>query len=144
MIREAKREEAKQVAALATKIWTSDSVEELKQEFLEVIADENACCFIESIDNRIIGFAQAGLRHDYVEGTNSSPVGYLEGILVEKEFQHRGVAKKLLQACETWAKEKGCVEFASDCELENEESLQFHRAMGFEEANRIVCFQKKL
>ena len=48
------------------------------------------------------------------------------------------------EKCEKWAKEKGCSEFASDCELENDESLKFHIAMGFEEANRIICFKKDI
>lgn len=30
---------------------------------------------------------------------------------------------------------KGCSEFASDCELTNIESLDFHLNLGFEEAN---------
>ncbi len=55
-----------------------------------------------------------------------------------------GYAKELLTACEAWARAKGCKEFASDCELENIKSFQFHKAMGFEEANRIICFVKKL
>ena len=42
------------------------------------------------------------------------------------------------------AKEKGCTEFASDCELDNAESLRFHLALGFMEANRIICFRKEL
>ena len=41
-----------------------------------------------------------------------------------------------------WAKDKGCTEFASDCELTNEDSIRFHTALGFEEANRIMCFRK--
>jgi len=49
-----------------------------------------------------------------------------------------------LSACENWAKTKGCTEFASDCELDNVQSLQFHLNVGFEEANRIICFTKKL
>lgn len=60
------------------------------------------------------------------------------------EYRKQGVAKELLSACETWAKSKGCTEFASDCELENVHSLQFHLNVGFEEANRIICFTKKL
>ena len=48
------------------------------------------------------------------------------------------------EACEKWAKENGCTEFASDCEPVNEENLRFHPAMGFEEANRIICFKKEL
>ena len=50
----------------------------------------------------------------------------------------------MLTACENWAKEKGCREFASDCELTNAQSLQFHLSVGFAEANRIICFTKKL
>ena len=36
------------------------------------------------------------------------------------------------------------VGFASDCELDNAGSLQFHIAMGFTEANRIICFTKRI
>ena len=91
-----------------------------------------------------MGFAQCQLRRDYVEGTETSPVGYLEGIYVVEECRKKGIAGALLDACESWAREKGCAEFASDCELENAQSLRFHLSMGFEEANRIICFTKKL
>ena len=39
---------------------------------------------------------------------------------------------------------RSCREFASDCELSNLESLAFHLRLGFVEANRIICFTKKL
>lgn len=79
-----------------------------------------------------------------MEGTESSPVGYLEGIFVEEKYRKNGYAKELLLSCEIWAKDKGCIEFASDCELVNNESLLFHMSMGFIEANRIICFKKKI
>ena len=85
-----------------------------------------------------------GLRHDYVEGTDSSPVGYLEGIFVMEKYRKRGIAKELLKNCQKWAQEQGCGEFASDCEIMNEDSLRFHLHVGFEEVNRIICFTKKL
>ena len=91
-----------------------------------------------------VGFAQCQLRRDYVEGTESSPVGYLEGIYVVELWRKQGLAKALLAACEGWAKGKGCTEFASDCELDNTQSLQFHLKAGFREANRIICFTKKI
>ena len=59
-------------------------------------------------------------------------------------FRRRGVAGQLLRACEAWAEQMGCTEFASDCELNNMDSLSFHLRMGFEEANRIICLTKKL
>ena len=54
------------------------------------------------------------------------------------------VAKELVKACEQWTKEKGCKEFASDCQLSNEESRRFHTAAGFDEVGEIVCFAKKI
>ena len=109
-----------------------------------LVSQSNAAVFLALDNGAPIGFAQCQLRHDYVEGTNSSPVGYLEGIFVTESHRRRGYAKLLLAACQVWAKEKGCREFASDCELVNEESLRFHLKMGFEEANRIICFTKQL
>ena len=41
-------------------------------------------------------------------------------------------------------KEERCSEFAGDCELHNLRSLQFHLKLGFREANRVICFAKKL
>lgn len=131
------------VAALAARMWDHPAAE-LAAEFAELLADPETALFTAKLGGEIVAFAQCQLRHDYVEGTETSPVGYLEGIYVDAAHRHRGVAAALLRACEAWAKEKGCAEFASDCELDNTDSLRFHLAVGFKEANRIICFTKKL
>ena len=91
-----------------------------------------------------MGFAQCQLRRDYVEGCDTTPVGYLEGVFVEEPHRRRGAARALVDACQDWARQQGCREFASDCELDNTGSLRFHLGVGFEEANRIICFTKRL
>ena len=144
MIKQADEKDTYELARLAIQMWEDNEIEELAGQFGGLVADEEAACFLKYVDEKAVGFAQCQLRHDYVEGTETSPVGYLEGILVEKAYRHRGYAKELLEACEKWAKSKGCSEFASDCELENEESLRFHMAMQFEEANRVICFKKSI
>jgi len=144
MIKKAGKEDVFELARLAIQMWEEHEVKELAGEFEELVQSENAACFLKYDGEVVVGFAQCQLRHDYVEGTETSPVGYLEGILVEERFRHKGYAKELLAECEKWAKSKGCTEFASDCELENEESLRFHIAMQFEEANRVICFRKSI
>ena len=144
MIKKAIAEDAGMVAGLAIQMWKSHTIEELKEEFAAYIDKDSCAVFLAISDDRSVGFAQCGLRHDYVEGTDTSPVGYLEGIFVEEEYRKRGIAKEMLDACQRWAKEQGCTEFASDCELVNEGSLKFHLKMGFSEANRIICFTKRL
>ena len=137
-------EKARTVAELANRLWPDHALEELEAEFGQLIEDPDAAVFLAYQGEQAVGFAQCQLRHDYVEGTGSSPVGYLEGIFVDETVRHRGYARLLLGACEIWTKEKGCVEFASDCELENEESLRFHLKTGFEEVGRIICFVKRI
>jgi len=144
MIRKATVEDAHVTAELACKLWPGHSVEELAEEFGSILQQENSAVFLCRMEDSVAGFAQCGLRHDYVEGTGTSPVGYLEGIYVEEALRRKGYAKELLTACQQWAKAKGCEEFASDCELTNRQSLSFHLHCGFTEANRIICFTKKL
>lgn len=144
MINKATKEDAITLAELAIQMWEDNVLEELAEEFAELVSSEDAACFIKYVGKEPVGFAQCQLRRDYVEGTETSPVGYLEGIFVAEEFRHAGFAKELLGECENWAKKKGCTEFASDCELENTDSFKFHMAMGFEEANRVICFKKNI
>lgn len=141
MIRKAELSDLSVLTDLALELWPGHNREELAAELKAILKKENAAFFLAEGK---AGFAQCQLRYDYVEGTESSPVGYLEGIYVDDSHRRQGVARELLSACESWAKEQGCREFASDCELTNTQSLAFHLALGFEEANRIICFTKKL
>ena len=144
MIRKAENKDLPTLAELAGFLWPEHTAQELRAELAEIMAKPDAAFFLAFAEETAVGFAQCQLRHDYVEGTDSSPVGYLEGIFVADGYRKQGIARHLLTACENWAKEKGCAEFASDCELSNTQSLLFHRNVGFEEANRIICFVKKL
>lgn len=144
MIKAATATECKTLAELAIQMWDSASLTELEADFLKIISSGISVCFIKYSEDVPIGFAQCSLRNDYVEGTNSFPVGYLEGVFVKEGYRNKGYGKELLLACEKWAKNKECSEFASDCELDNVNSLKFHLAMGFDEANRIICFRKDI
>lgn len=138
------REDVPFIAQMAVKMWHAHTEENLCDEFNEVVDGNESAVFILVAEKQPAGFAQCQLRHDYVEGTDGSPVGYLEGIFVEQEHRRQGYAKALLAKCEQWARDQGCTEFASDCELDNRNSLAFHLRVGFAEANRIICFTKQL
>ena len=143
MILKAEREYLSQAAVLADELFPGHAPGELLAEWAALPPGELAV-FLALEDGAPAGFAQCQLRRDYVEGTQTSPVGYLEGIYVREQYRGRGLARALLRACEDWAAERGCGEFASDCQLENKDSIAFHLGAGFAEANRIVCFVKPL
>ena len=91
----------------------------------------------------LVGFAELSIRR-YAEGCVTNRVAYLEGWFVVPERRRRGVGAALVAAAETWARTQGCTEFASDALLENDISAAAHRALGFEEVERIRCFKKLL
>ncbi len=142
MIRQATPSDLPAVLSLAQALWPDSG--DLTEELSPLLGSPEAAVFLAFRDGTAAGFAQCQLRRDYVEGTESSPVGYLEGIYVTPDCRGLGYARWLLGACEAWAKQKGCREFASDCELHNTESLRFHLRTGFTEANRVICFTKPL
>lgn len=68
-------------------------VEETR-EYTEIITRPDAAFFLAYAEGTAIGFAQCQLRRDYVEGTQFSPVGYLEGIYVADNYRKRALRKR--------------------------------------------------
>lgn len=144
MIRKADMNDLPRLTELALELWPDNAVDTMYYDLGKIMVEGESIFFLAYRDDVAVGFAQCQLRHDYVEGTSSSPVGYLEGIYVRAADRKLGFAGQLMQACEEWARAEGCTEFASDCEIDNTESLAFHLKLGFKEANRIICFAKQL
>lgn len=91
-----------------------------------------------------VGLAEASVRHDYVNGTEASPVAFLEGLFVVAEQRRQGIAARLVREVAAWAQAQGIAELASDALLENRTSHAVHRALGFQESERVVFFRKAL
>lgn len=81
MIRKAAPEDSAAVAGLALLLWPDHSLSELEAEFAQLLTQRSAAVFLFLDEGIPVGFAQCQLRHDYVEGTIHSPVGYLGGHL---------------------------------------------------------------
>ena len=96
MVRKAEKQDLEILANLAVQMWDSHSVRELIVEFSEIMEKGNSQFFLKYENDIPIGFAQCQLRYDYVEGTKTSPVGYLEGIFIKEGYRNKGYAKELL------------------------------------------------
>jgi aminoglycoside 6'-N-acetyltransferase I len=106
--------------------------------------DAGAAAFVAlRAEGGLAGFVELRLR-DFAEGCTSSPVAYVEGWWVDTDFRRRGVGEALMAAAEDWARRCGLRELASDCDVQNETSLRAHLALGFREAERVICLRKDL
>lgn len=91
-----------------------------------------------------VGFVEVSVRTDHVNGTESSPVGFIEGLYVRPAARRRGVARALVTTAARWAIRHGCRELASDVLLDNPLSQAVHLALGFQETERVVYFRMNL
>jgi aminoglycoside 6'-N-acetyltransferase I len=91
-----------------------------------------------------VGLVEASKRIDYVNGTTSSPVAFLEGLYVEPGWRRRGVARALVESVVAWALQQDLSELASDSLTDNVAAHAAHRALGFEETERVVYFRRPL
>ena len=99
--------------------------------------------FVAATDGRVVGFLELDFRK-YAPGCRSSPVAFIEGWHVEAAFQRRGIGRALVEAAEARARALGHYEIASDSELDNSDGIAAHRALGYEEVERVVCFRRSL
>lgn len=144
-IEKAGHEHLEDWVSLRVALWPGDSVEHHRAELALFRSNENGIAFVAiDAEDHIIGFAEATLRHDYVNGCETSPVLFLEGIYVRPENRREGVAQALCQAVASWGRDAGCAEFASDALIDNLASHAFHAALGFVETRRVVYFRKLL
>jgi aminoglycoside 6'-N-acetyltransferase I len=133
-------------AEMRAALWPEEDIAELAHETVKHFAGVKAADEVwvaEEVTGRLTGFLELSLRA-YAEGCVSSPVPYIEGWYVTAEARHLGVGRALVEAAENWARLRGHKEIASDSVLENDASHAAHRALGFEEAVRIVCYRKSL
>lgn len=135
-----------QWAALRYALWSWDSIDDHAQEArsLYLAGHPDRVAFVALDADKVVGFAEAGLRRDYVEGCETSPVTFLEGIYVAPAARKTGIARALADVVADWGRARGCTEFASNALLDNTASHAFHAALGFVETERVVFFRKDL
>jgi aminoglycoside 6'-N-acetyltransferase I len=134
----------KQLTELVLELWDGCEFDEEFENYKRILGSENEICYLCGEQGYYIAFLHLSTRNDYVEGAKELPVAYVEGIYVKPDYQKKGIAKKLMNCAENWAKQKGYNQLASDTDIGNSASIDFHKQIGFVEIERIVCFIKDL
>jgi len=142
--RKATFKDVNNIAKLLAILYEYHSVDELIEEVKSQAGGKSNEFFLASDGDLFIGIAHCALRREYVEGADGGTTGYFEAVYVLPEYRKKGIARRLAELCEQWAKRKGCSNFASDCALDNETSYKFHLAIGFKEVSRNIHFIKNI
>lgn len=133
---------------LTRKLFPEDPYKEVYRTYQGYLSAANIARkeigFLYQADQRVVAFMNISIRNDYVNGTDTSPVVYIEALYVLPEYRGQGIARKLINRAEEFARERGIKQIASDCLIENIASEAFHKSCGFQEAERVICFVKNV
>ncbi|NIJ92289.1 aminoglycoside 6'-N-acetyltransferase I [Xanthomonas campestris] len=147
-VRAAVGADAQALLALRLALWpdaddsvADDGVAELQAALAR--ADASHLLVVDEAD-AALGFAEVSVRHDYVNGTESTPVGFLEGWYVSPAWRGRGLGRALVAAAVAWTRDRGCTELASDAQLDDGGAQAAHAACGFEPTERVVYYRLQL
>ena len=143
VIRRAASEDKAEWFRMRRGLWPDAPDEYLDFDMDDILASDRDAVWIAFHDGQAVGLIEARLRV-YGEGCETSPVGYLEGLYVNDAMRRRGIGVALVLTAEDWARGKGCTEMASDTWLENDASIAAHLKLGYEEAERLIHFVKRL
>jgi aminoglycoside 6'-N-acetyltransferase I len=143
MIRRATFEDKPEWFRMRHGLWPDAPDEYLDFDMDELLSSEGDAVLMAFRDGQAVGMIEAKIR-EYGEGCETAPVGYIEGWYVNDALRGQGIGAALVRAAEDWARTKGCTEMASDTWLENDVSIAAHLKLGYEEAERLVHFVKRL
>ena len=150
MIRLLRPEDRAEWLRLRVALWPAEPMEDQKREMQEILNDfDRMPVFVaERPDNTpgLCGLMEVTI-HTNAPGCSTDRIGYLEAWYVDKAFRVQGIGWKLVAAAETWSREQGCTEMASDTDPSYPVSPTAHQHLGYEIAKVVggdVFFCKKL
>ena len=126
-------------------LWDENDDGDHRSEMMDILEhpDSQLVLVADSGDGALIGFLEASIR-PFVEDCQTDHVGYLEGWYVDSDHRQKGIGGELVRNAESWARQKGCTEMASDAEVGNERSLTAHTRLGYAVTSRLVHLRKEL
>jgi aminoglycoside 6'-N-acetyltransferase I len=125
-------------------LWPGLTAEQHDEEMMLYRNDATKAVFVADRGNgRLGGFLELAER-SVAQGSYTSPVAYIEGWFVDPDLRQQGVGRALVEAAESYSKQHGYREIASDCVIDNHTSHRAHLALGYEETGRLIHFRKQL
>jgi len=142
MIRRARQEDSAEVLRLWLALFPDDTTASQSIQSL-IDGTTRGALMVAEREGGLGGFLEVGTR-PYAEGCETSPVAYIEAWYVDEDIRKQGIGRALFKAAEDWGREQQLIEIASDALIENEISIAAHKALGYQEVERIVCFRRDL
>ena len=140
-IRRARIEDAERLADLATQLSYPSTPEQIIARLAPLLREKEHAVFVaDDAQEGVIGWA-----HIYVHrGVEMDGRAELAGLVVDRQHRGGGVGQALMQAVESWARERRCASVGLRSNIIREEAHEFYRRLGYKQIKTQHAFRKEL
>lgn len=106
--------------------------------FDKITGDPNEVILVALIDSKVVGAASLVIEQKFIHGGGKA--GHIEDVAVAKEFQGRGIGKKVVRALLAEAQRRGCYKTILDC---SDDLVPFYESIGFKRFSNAMRFDHR-
>ncbi len=141
VIRECTVRDFNDIFLLLQQIWPNTELhsEVLKKIFKQKLESGNNTYFCTEYDGKVIGFCSIEINSCF---WREGLVGYINELVVDKQWRRQGIGNELLQKAFKFAKTHGCKSVELDSAFYRKEAHELYLKLGFEK--RAYLFYKEL
>lgn len=104
--------------------------------FENIYANKNNCLFIAKDNNNLaIGYAFCKII-TCNDGPHINHIALIDGLYVNEEYRHQGIATKLIEECKSWAIEAGATIIEINVMSKNINAINLYQNSGFKEIEK--------
>jgi len=94
--------------------------------------------YVAIYNGQVIGATTLLIEQKFIH--DGGKVGHIEDVVVRKEYQGKGVGKKIVNALLKYAEKKGCYKTILDC---SEDLIPFYESIGFKRHSNSLRFDHR-
>jgi len=141
-IRRAELSDAAEVARLAGLLGYPASAESTHSRLMRLLDSPTDLVLVaEGVEPvRMIGWIHSALS----QHLESEYRAEITGLIVDGDFQRKGVGRGLVERAEAWAREQGVHEISVRCRTTRPDAHSFYETLGFAVTKTQVVFRKRI
>jgi glucosamine-phosphate N-acetyltransferase len=94
--------------------------------------------YVAICNGKVIGATTLLIEQKFIH--DGGKVGHIEDVVVKKEYQGKGVGKKIISALLKYAEKKGCYKTILDC---SDDLVPFYEKIGFKRHSNSLRFDHR-
>jgi GNAT superfamily N-acetyltransferase len=138
-IREATLQDAARLAGLSSQLAYPSTPDQIAARLPALQQSSEHAVFVAEAAGEVVGFIHVQLRHALEHDTRAE----VASLVVDEKVRSRGAGKALVQAAETWARQRGMKSVVVRSNVIRERAHAFYERLGYRHMKSQKFFRKQ-